>query len=222
MRAGRIVALVLGTLLIFPALGLVVTGIGLLVAGGSSHDRGDITHDLERLDTATFAVTAPLDRLVDLTDTPQWVLDRLDVDVEVAVTGAAPTRDVFVGIADSDEVAAYLQGAAHAEVVDVDGSRVRMRVVGSDGGAGTSVEPPTEAGIWTSSDSGRGTRSIRWSLSNRAQTVVVMNADGEAGVRVDPVLGVRLGFLTPLGAAVLVTGLVLGLLGLVLIILVGV
>ena len=64
MRAGRIVALVLGTLLLFPALGLVVTGIGLLVAGGSSHDRGVVTHDLERLDTPTFAVTAPLDRLV--------------------------------------------------------------------------------------------------------------------------------------------------------------
>src|SRR6478735_3629318 len=147
MRAGRIVALVLGTLLLFPALGLVVTGIGLLVAGGSSHDRGVITHDLERVDTPTVAVTAPLDRLVDLTDTPQWVLDRLDVDVEVAVTGVAPTRDVFIGIGDSDEVAAYLQGAAHAEVVDVDGSQLTTRVVGAGGGPGASLQAPTEAGI---------------------------------------------------------------------------
>ena len=79
------------------------------------------------------------------------MLDRLDVDVGVAVTGVAPTREVFVGIADSDEVAAYLQGAAHAEIVDVDGSQVSTTVVGAGGGPGASVEAPTDRGIWTSS-----------------------------------------------------------------------
>jgi hypothetical protein len=220
MRAGRIVALVLGILLLLPALGLVFGGVGVLLAHHRAGDDGFFDHDLEQLDTSTFAFTAPLDDVIDLTDAPQWVLDRLDIDVRVAVTAVAPTEEVFVGVADSDDVAAYLQGAAHTEVSDVEGSRVTTQVAGAGAAPGAAIDPPTDQGIWTTSASGPGTQVVRWPVDNRSRTVVVMNADGTAGVRVDPAVGVRVGFLTPLGITLLLAGLVLLAVALVLIVVV--
>lgn len=220
MRAGRIAALVIGILLLVPAFGLVLGGIGLLVLGGRTDDGGFHTYHLDELDTATVAYTARLDDLVDLTDAPQRLLDRLDVDFRLTVRPAEAGDELFVGIAASRAVDAYLGDAPHARITSLDGSRVDSLVVGRGTGAGAPVEPPADQDFWTTSASGRGAQTIEWSLDNGARTVVVMNADGDAGVRADAVAGIRLGFLTPLGVAVLMAGIVLVLVALVLILVV--
>jgi hypothetical protein len=99
---------------------------------------------------------------------------------------------VFVGIAASSDVAAYLQGVSHAVVTDLPmdgdlGGPTYSRVPGS-----TKPTPPADAGIWVDQASGTGTQSITWPLKEGSWTVVVMDPSGSSGVFADVSAGVTI------------------------------
>ena len=54
---------------------------------------------------------------------------------------------------------------------------------------GAPASPPGEQTFWERSDAGTGTRTVEWQLATGDWTVVVMNADGTAGVHADLDLG---------------------------------
>ena len=206
MKPGRIVALVIGCLLAVPGIGMLIAGgaLGLAHAFGRDDD-GFYEFSLDRIESATPAITAEDLQLTADPGSPSWLLDALEADVRLQVSSASGDRDVFVGIGPEADVASYLDGVAHDQVVDLDGREAELR---SRSGADEAL-PPTEQDFWDVSASGPGTQEIEWETRSGRWAVVVMNADGTAGVAADVDVGIKPDFLLPLVAILLIGGVIL-------------
>ena len=205
MSAGRIVGIVIGALFGLLALGLMAGG-AFLTVGYAIVTAGDgyFDADLERLSTATAAVTTEEADLQADPGPPDWVMDFLDVSVQIKATGAADDADTFIGIGPKSDVEAYLGDAARDEIREVRaGGDVRYRTIPGSG----PVPPPTEQGFWVASASGTGTQELSWDVAEGTWMAVLMNSDGSPGVIADVTVGAKSPAVLPVGIALLVVGL---------------
>ena len=211
--AGRIAAVVTGSLAGLLAIGLL--GLGAVALWGDSlkDEKGYLSTDTERFGASTRALaTENLD--VDL-DGADWIAESSDlgeVRLEVASQAGQP---VFVGIARTDEVSSYLRNVAHTTVTDVDSSPFEASYSPADGER--KPVPPAEAGIWAASSHGKGIQTLTWDIDDGDWSVVVMNEDGSPGVYADISGGAKVPFLDELGWSAIGSGtaLLVGALGLI-------
>jgi hypothetical protein len=122
---------------------------------------------------------------------------------------AHSSQPVFVGIARAAAVDSYLASVRHEVATRFDARQSAFRL--HEGGA--PATPPTAKQFWAAQSLGTGTQTLSWSPQNGNWRVVVMNADGSAGVRTDLALGARFPHLLWVGIGVLSGGAVLLLLG---------
>jgi hypothetical protein len=178
--AGRIAAAVAGALAAVLALGAFAVGGVLLYADGHKGHDGYLTSASHRFHTDTYALATDH---IDLDgDAPDWAVDGSGLGhVRVRATSNAG-KPVFVGIARTRDVEAYLRTAAHATVTDVDyGAFDHFRPSYRTHG-GTRPAPPAQQRFWTASTSGPGSRTLDWKARDGSWSVVVMNADGSQRV----------------------------------------
>jgi hypothetical protein len=98
---------------------------------------------------------------------------------------------------------------------------VAVGELGPDGGLGTATEIrggapaslPGDEGFWFARAQGVGTQTLQWTPSDGDWTVVVMRADGSAGVDVDARAGVTVPALWSLWVGLLVVGGLLAVVG---------
>ncbi len=175
--AGRVVAVVSGAVAGLVAFSLVVAGAVLLYANGQKDHDGYVSTGSDRFHTRTYALAT--DDLDVNTDAPDWV----DTGAALGhVRLKATSRDgkpVFVGIAPTKDVDAYLRGTSHATVTDVDYApfHATYRTRG-----GSRPAPPVAQRFWSASANGNGTQTVEWKVRSGNWSVVVMNADGSANV----------------------------------------
>ena len=204
MKPGRIAAVVIGVLLALPALALFVSGAVLTVGYATERDDGgyfDAT--LDRLSTATAAITTGEADLRADPGPPDRVLDFVDFSVRIKATGIDEGSELFIGIGPEADVETYLSGVARDEIRDVepDGD-VDYRSI-----PGTAVPaPPAEQGFWVASASGVGTQELIWEFSEGSWAAVLMNADASPGILAEVTVGVRSGALLPIALSILVAG----------------
>jgi hypothetical protein len=176
--AGHVAAVVAAGLLALVSLGLFVGAGVLLWADGQKDAQGFIATGSDPFKTSSPAlVTDDLD--VDLGGTG-WALDRDHygkVRLQVTPHNAKP---VFVGIAPTRDVDAYLRSTAHSTVTDVDYSPFRAEYR-RHGGAERAARPATQP-FWAASATGAGRQTMTWDVEDGNWSVVVMNADGSRGV----------------------------------------
>jgi hypothetical protein len=203
MKPGRIVAIIVGSLLAIPALAIFVGGGVLSIAAGvEQRDNGYFDETLERLSTATAVITTG-DADFQADPGPQWMLDFLDVSVRLQVRSVDDSAELFVGIGPAEAVDGFLSGVARDEVRDVRfNGDVRYRLIS---GAPT-AQPPGDQGFWVASAAGPGDQVLEWDVEEGEWVAVLMNTDGSAGVLADVTVGVRSGALLPIGIAMLVIG----------------
>jgi hypothetical protein len=178
--AGRIIAVIAGALLLASSLGLLAGGAVAGIADRAGRDgAGYLNGPRATFTTSTYALTSDTLRI-----DGGWVPEQIvgTVRVRVAPRGGTP---VFVGIARSSDVDAYLAGVAHAVVTDWGGDRLRT------GSGAAPAAPPGERSFWVASSSGTGTRTLLWEPADGDWTLVAMNADGSPAVSVTAVAGVR-------------------------------
>ena len=89
-------------------------------------------------------------------------------------------KPVFVGIARTKDVSAYLRGTSHATVTDFHSDPFRA-VYRAEPGAARPAAPASKP-IWAASAHGTGTQTVTWDVKHGDWSVVVMNADGSRGV----------------------------------------
>lgn len=211
---GRIIALVVGILVLFPALGLLAGG-GVLLWGDrvARGDDGYLTSSTESFSSSGYAITSTS---INLATGADWVpMSSALGRARLAVTSTDPGSDVFVGIAREGDTRAYLGGVQRTIVTDVgSGSGPAIQT-----GAGAPSSPPGEQDFWTAQASGSGTQSLTWSPTAGNWVLVVMNADGSAGVSVAARLGATVPALGGLAWGLLAVGLVLLILGVLAIVL---
>src|ERR671923_850079 len=209
-NAGRVVAVVFGSLAALIGCALLLGGLALVLAHAFARDDdGYYTSDSERLATAAYAITVEdIDLGSDPVDfVPKDVLGRVRIRAERP--GGGP---VFVGIGPEREVNAYLRGVAHAEVDDFD----PPRYLTSRGGAPR--RPPSAEQFWVASAQGPGRQAVSWEVEGGRWSVVAMNADGARRVVVDADVAARVGWFLAVGIGLLAGGLLLLAGGIVLIV----
>jgi Domain of unknown function (DUF4389) len=122
--------------------------------------------------------------------------------LRVASPGDGP---VFVGIARSRDVNAYLQGVAHDQIRGVTFDPFSFDADRSTGGR--SPVAPARQSFWAATAQGTGTQTLRWDVRSGTWSVVAMNADGSPGVVVDASIGAKVRYVLAAGIGLLVIGL---------------
>jgi hypothetical protein len=212
---GRTVALVLGAVLAVLSLAPLAAGGFLVSVHETERDAdGYYATGANPLSTPTSALVS--DELDVGTDGPDWLFreGRL-ATVRVTATGTGEDP-VFVGIARTAQVDAYLDGVAHDEITDFEldpFSVTKARHQGIETPA-----PPAEQPIWAESARGTGAQTIAWPVQQGDWAVVVMNADGSPGVETDVSVGAKVDLVLWLGIGLLVLGGLLAIGGAVLLI----
>jgi hypothetical protein len=204
--AGRVLAVVSGAMLVLVGVALLAAGGLLAWADGSGRDRdGYLNSPAKRFSTAGYAITA---EELDLSGLHDRVGGRELQDVagriRIRATNAGGVP-VFVGIARQGDADRFLAGIPRSEVTDVD--PVRYRTTGGEGRPGR----PADASLWVASASGSGRAQVTWEPQDGTWAVVVMNADGSAGVTAGLRVGAELDWLiwaalALIAGGVLVTG----------------
>ncbi|WP_299445069.1 DUF4389 domain-containing protein [uncultured Phycicoccus sp.] len=206
MRPARIAALIVGCLLAPLAFALFLGGGALGLGYLTQRDAdGYVTTDTRPLGTGTAAVTAENVTLISDGDAPRWLLRVLDSDLRVTVTGPESAA-VFVGLASTADVAAYLDGVAHDRVVELgpDATPVYERVAGD-----ATAAPPLEQSFWVAQASGPGEQQLEWQPRAGSWALVVMNPDGRTPVSADASVAVASGAIAPLLTSMVVAGILL-------------
>jgi hypothetical protein len=206
---------VVGALLIVLALVLGAVATFATWAYATQRDAdGFFTSDTGRFETLSYAVVSDK---IDLGERPvsrgrgpdigDLATVRIKVDPQVE-------EPVFVGIGPVDDVDRYLDHVARAEITDVHlqpfGATYRFR----DGGA--PAERPRAQRFWAATVSGSGPQTLQWDVESGHWAVVIMNADGSAGVGVEASVGVKADWVLPAAIGLGVGAFVLVALGAVL------
>ncbi|HEX2893615.1 MAG TPA: DUF4389 domain-containing protein [Marmoricola sp.] len=202
--AGRVVALVAGSVLLLVGFGLGLGGGALAFVDQTQRDdAGFLMSDHTQLATSTYAITSK--NVVVESGAPTDLPERLIGDVKVTVhTGA--TVPVFIGIASTDDVRTYLGGVERATVTDI----TDHPVYDLSGGTAPAT-PPAAQDIWVARATGTGDQQLVWPVEHGDWTLVMMNADGTPQVVGDVAVGATvpaLDWLVPtllVAAAVLLT-----------------
>jgi hypothetical protein len=208
--AGRVVALVIGTVLLFIGAGTLIGGGTLLWADRSERDGGYLWTPTAQISTDRYAITSDSFRLEGAG--LDWAVDEVLGRARVEVRSVDGDADLFVGVARTSDAAGYLRAVGHARLEDLNlrwdaGWTYVQRTTEYAGGA--PEQSPGEADIWVASASGPGTRVLTWRPSDGNWTVVVMRADGGAGVAAEVRAGATAPGLPWIAAGLLATGAVL-------------
>jgi hypothetical protein len=210
--AGRITALVIGALLVLVSLGLLAAGGTALWADRTQRDAAGY------LTTGVHEFSAPGSALV----TERIALDAPGVGwlysstllgkVRIRITPVNSGSPLFVGIGPSANVDRYLAGVGHTLISDFWSESVQPIAGGVPG------SPPGTQDFWVASASGAGAQTLTWDPANGSWTVVVMHADGRAGIDVGTDLAATYPALLGIAVGLLLAGGVLVLSGVLLIV----
>jgi hypothetical protein len=204
--AGRVVLVVIGSI-------VALIGAGLLAGGGTAlwadqtqrDDDGYLTTPSERFESSSYAIVSEPIKLVEAdTDAADWLLSE-NVLGDLRLRGS--DGNVFLGVAPTSDVEAYLRGVEHDRVTKVDYepfSAEYERVAGGEPAA-----PPGEEAFWAATASGSGEQTLTWNPESGNWSVVVMNADASAGIAADVSAGAEANFLIWLAIGLLVAGAIL-------------
>ncbi|MCZ2857456.1 hypothetical protein [Blastococcus sp. VKM Ac-2987] len=217
---GPVAALISGVVLLLVATGCLVGAAALLWADQTQRDSDGYlwTADTE-LVTSRYAVTTeviPLD-----SGGAQWAVDGVLGATRLEAVPTTADGDLFIGVADADDVAEYLRGVGHVEVSELGSTRPwawawMMRPAMTDRAGDAPAAAPDELDFWVAQASGPGPLTLEWQPVDGNWQMVLMRADGGAGVAADvriaagsPGLAVLAGGLVVAGLAVLVVGVLL-------------
>ena len=207
MKVGRIVMIVVGSLLALIGFGLLAGATAGLVAHATQRTDGFFRTGEVRLASPTYAITS--DR-VDLESEPgeaDWLVDRGALGtVRLTIDPGRPDTPIFAGIGPTVDVASYLDGVPHDSIRDFELSpdRVLYRRISGE----ATPEPPGEQAFWVAQVTTEEPDELTWEVEGGDWTVVMMNADASRGVDVDARLGIKVDWLLPALIGLLVAGLV--------------
>jgi hypothetical protein len=196
LTGGRLAAIIAGGAIASLATLVLLAGAGFQWLDNQKDADGYYTTSSQRFETGTYALTS---ENLDVDDGPL----NLNTRLRVSSQDGAP---VFVGIARTADVQDYLSGAAHATVTDFDVDPFDVDYATVPGT--TKPAAPGTQTFWAAKAQGAGEQTLKWDVHEGDWSVVVMNADGSAGVHTAVSAGADLPFVG--GAA---TGLIAGGLG---------
>lgn len=218
---GRILALIVGGLILLTAVGLLVGGGALLWVNTDLTDtEGFIatrSHRLERESCAVVFQHINIHMGEVVEGWGVWTPSPKDlVTIRLTCSSNDPSKKVFIGIATESDGEAYLSNVQYDEVTYLRISSSGTLDVKYEAHSGdvTPADPSSQA-FWTASVHGSGTQTLEWSPETGNYWIVMMNEDGSAGVDVTVSFGVRVPMLSTIGRWLLAGGMVALIMGVV-------
>jgi hypothetical protein len=202
-RSGaRLFMLLTGAVVSLAAVGLIGLGALALWGDGQKDDKGYLTTDGERFAAPTRALaTENLD--IDL-DGAESIVNPSDFgEVQLKVTPQSD-KPLFVGIARTDDVSAYLRDVSHTTVTDIDADPFVASYSTQAGERRPAA--PAQKRIWAAAAQGAGSQTLKWDVEDGDWSVVVMNADASRGLEAEIAAGAKVPFLDELGWSALGAG----------------
>lgn len=203
--AARAVSVVAGAVAGFVAIGLLIAGGVVLWADHKKDDAGYVSTASERFASSGYAVAT--DNLDVNLDAAGWVINRDHYGKIRLKAVSRQGKAVFVGIAPTSAVSAYLSHTAYASVTDV--SYPSFRASYSAHGGQRRPALPADQRFWVASAHGAGKQTLTWDVRRGSWSIVVMNADGSRGVDAGVSAGAQLPFLLAVGWGSIGLGLLL-------------
>ena len=177
---GRIVTVVVGSVLLLGGVGAAVGGSAVLAADRGGRDASGFLNTPTR--TFTGQGYALVFDPIELSgEAASQNLGAIVGDVRVHATGAAEGPGVFVGIGPADAVDGYLAAVERERVVRIGTTGTAQQQL--PGGA--PATPPTQQTFWVASAAGPGTQQLTWTVAEGRWAAVVMNADGSKPIVTD-------------------------------------
>lgn len=207
MSAGRIVLLIFGILFVLVSIGAMLAGGGVIWASQYHKDaEGFHVTDPMRIRSGTYALisdTIEIDR--GASQALNWLgMDKIKVEVE----NDDPSQSVFVGIAESRDVDAYLSDVKHDEITSMEVFNSSYDYERRPG----SIEPeaPGLQDFWLEESEGVGPREIVFDIDEGEYTILAMNGDASEGIEMETVFGIKSsGVVLLLGIGFLFVGILL-------------
>jgi hypothetical protein len=198
---GRLALIIIGALVATASVAIFAFA-GFLHWVNSKRDDGYYTTGTVRVGALDHALTSDLDvhrGLVSVIGKDGFSRVRLHV--------RAP-RPMFVGVARTHDVSAYLGDTTYTRLTDFDLAPFRPYYSGVIGDA-SSPDPPGEQNIWTAKAEGTGTLTLDWKVAPGSWTLVLMNADGSRKVDAEVDAGAQIPIIGTIAWVVTVIGLVM-------------
>jgi hypothetical protein len=192
--AGRVIALVVGTVVTLIALALLAAGTTAVVYDQTQRDAtGYLTTGPSTYATKTHAFVSDSYR-TGTDGIPRGLIGT----VRITSVGARP---VFLGIGPAHAVESYLAGVSR-EVGSAPGRPGDFRTRG----VGSPETAPTAQSFWAATAVGSRTQNLTWKPESGRWRIVLMNADGSAGVLAQVSAGATVPHLLSIAVGILVTG----------------
>ncbi|MGE5290067.1 MAG: DUF4389 domain-containing protein [Micromonosporaceae bacterium] len=201
---GRIVSVVIGSVLLLVSLGFLGAGGAAVWANTAARQGGYVDLGTTTYSTGGYALasdTVSLHTVGTGWDAAKSLFGTVRLRVQ-SVSGPAP---VFVGIATADAGSRYLAGVQYA-TVSGPGDRASSYTLHS-GTAPTKL--PGRAGVWTAKASGTGTQTLTWPIESGDWIFVAMNASGTQPVNVKVNVAATLPSLPWIATGLLAAGVIL-------------
>lgn len=209
MSTGKIVLLVFGIIFLMVSVGLLLGGGALVWANSSLTDsEGFFTTKPRQIERDSYAiVTQPA--YIDLEAGWHWGWHwdwSNFVTFKVEGSNNDPSKQIFIGVAEESDVEAYLSGVEYDEITEWSIYPYRVEYTHHPGSSAPTA--PTTQTFWAESASGAGTQTLEWEPETGSWVLVLMNADGSAGVDLDGLVGVKVFWLFGIGVGFLAGGVV--------------
>lgn len=208
-EGGHTIAAVVGGIVALLATCLVVAGASLLWLDGERDPDGFFTTGPHAITSPTFAISSQGLEVVE--DAPLWLFNQERLGT-IRIRATDSEKPLFIGIAGQASILRFLNDVPHevATGVGTDPFDVETRQAIGSRAPGT----PVNAALWVASTVVEGSGEVEWDVVPGNWGVVVMNADGSAGIDARLSLGAEVGFLVPVGVGFTVGGALLLMLGL--------
>ena len=181
-RMGPALVLITGCLAALVA--HIVFGLaGVSALSSAQPDPGNFTTPGERYAVTSHAIALQDLAVVEDGNPPFAGPGAANQHFTLQATPVSPDQPIFIGVAPQADVSRYLDGVAYSEVTQAGSGPFRPQyreIAGPNQPA-----PPGDQPFWTVSAQGSGPQKIEGDLRSGSWAVVVMNADGRAGVAVD-------------------------------------
>jgi hypothetical protein len=212
---GRIIGLVLASLLALFSLVVIGAGGVLAWAHGSRDADGFLSTSTETFATPTAAMST--DKVDISVGGVGWFADHLGtIRITATSTNGKP---IFVGIAPRSDVVGWLGSTGIDQIKDLQFDPFSVSFKRMPGSI-AALNPPGSQTFWTARGTGSTTQTLNWKVTRGDWAVVVANADGSPGVAVAARLGAKFSWLGPLSVGLIIAGVVLFIIATVVIILI--
>ena len=185
------------------ATALLIGGGTLLWIDATMTDReGFISAKPVTLETDTYGIATPPAE-IDVTSTGPFEFGTL-ATFRIEAENLNPTKGVFVGVAEADDLKDYLDDVLHVEIKDFQLEPFETTMILHPGHR--APQTPSAQAFWTISAHGVGRQSLTWDLESGDYAFVLMNEDASSDVAVEAVVGARVPLIRPISISLLIGG----------------